>query len=93
MSKLKIYNPLSLDIDKDEPTFVNEQGVKWWLVSRGSYMSDTQESDPETLWRVKPQNSNGAYVVMSGNDVVYNTSKLEDALFKIDELFLIRTKK
>lgn len=89
---MRLYNPFLLDTEKDEPTFVNEEGTKWWLVARGSHLSKTRDSDPETAWRVKLKEGHEAYVVMNGQDVVFDTSNLENALFRIDALYLMRTK-
>lgn len=90
---MKIYNPLSLDTSKDEPTFVNEMGVKWWLVSVGSSMDDTKDSPKDgAIYRTEHPDRAEAYVVIHKGEPILETGSLESAFMRVDENYMRRTK-
>ena len=93
MSKARLYNPLSLNIKTDEPTFVNEDGVKWWAISIGSHLNeDGNDIQDGVVYRVLRPDGFEAYLVIHNDAVVFETGNLEHAFAKVDEIYLRRTK-
>lgn len=67
------YNPFALDVNTDEPTFVNEIGVRWWQLDVG----DPQDG---IAYRV----DGPAYVIVKDRRVIYETMSLEQLCFQFD---------
>jgi hypothetical protein len=76
---MKTYNPLTLDREKDEPTFQTEV-AKWWLV-------EISESKRYLLYIVESLNSLNYVIVDNINQkYVCATHILEDAFLKLSML-------
>lgn len=76
---MKTYNPLTLDREKDEPTFQTEV-AKWWLVG-------VSESKRYLLYIVESLNSVDYVIVDNTNHTfVCATQTLEDAGIKLSAL-------
>lgn len=75
---MKKYNVLSLDIEKDEPSFVNDK-AKWWLV---------ETFDNYYLYRVLTNNKESSYIGIDNTNgqIVDVTQSLETALVKLELL-------
>lgn len=75
---MKKYNVLSLDIEKDEPSFVNDK-AKWWLV---------ETFDNYYLYRVLTNNKESSYIGIDNTNgqIVDVTQSLESALVKLELL-------
>ncbi|QDF18937.1 hypothetical protein SEA_SCENTAE_218 [Gordonia phage SCentae] len=71
------------DDDTDEhpsPVFINEQGVKWWnLLIKGGV----------SVWRCKFPDGSQSYCVMQGDEVVYESTKIEEVGLRADVLSLM----
>lgn len=81
MSKVKIYNPLTLKIEKDEPTYENDKS-KWWLVH-------VSNSKKYSIYRVlQKENKEQDYVVINNktNDIEAISKSLEQCGVEIDML-------
>lgn len=76
---MKTYNPLTLDREKDEPTFQTEV-AKWWLIG-------VSESKRYILYIVESLNSVDYVIVDNMNhSFVCATQTLEDAGIKLTAL-------
>lgn len=76
---MKTYNPLTLDREKDEPTFQTDV-AKWWLVG-------LSESKRYLLYIVESLNSIDYVIVDNTNhSFVCATQTLEDAGIKLTAL-------
>lgn len=73
------YNPLSLNVNEDEPTYTNEVGVRWWQLDLG----DPQDG---VAFRV----DGDVYVIVKDRKVIYETHNLEQLCFQFDVLRLVR---
>lgn len=73
MAENKGFNPFSLDLDKDEPTFTNEVGIRWWQLALG----DSQDGVP---FRV----DGDMYVIVKDRKVIYDTQNLEQLCVQFD---------
>ncbi len=90
---MRTFNPLSLNTDKDEPTFINPEGTKWWLISYGSHLDeDGPNKEDGAVYRAITKEGGDAYVVIHGGEAILESNSLENCLFKIDENYLRRTK-
>lgn len=79
---MKTYNPLTLDREKDEPTFQTEV-AKWWLVG-------VSESKRYILYIVESLNSVDYVIVDNMNrSFVCATQTLEDADIKLRMLDVV----
>ena len=92
MGKPKVYNPLSLDVGKDEPTFVNELGVKWWLIGIGSSLADEPSVKDGVIYLTLMPDGKKSYIVVLDDQIVKETGNLEYAAGKTDQIYLVRTK-
>lgn len=73
---MKKYNVLTLDIEKDEPSFVNDK-AKWWLIDKaGDYC----------LYRVLTNEGYSTYIGVrnSTKQVVTVTQSYEAAMVALD---------
>lgn len=70
---MKLYNPLSISLDK--PSFINDEGVKWYAVDVGDRKYGT------AFYVVKPD-GNRSYVVIKNDKPVYIESfSLEQLMY------------
>jgi hypothetical protein len=76
------FNPLSLDINTEKPTFVNEIGIEWWQLGIGHKADGT-------AFRIEGGDVS-EYVIVIDRKVVYSTRSLEGLMFKFDALRLDR---
>lgn len=73
---MKKYNPLTLDREKDDPTFQTDV-AKWWLV-------EVSESKRYVLYIVESLNSVDYVIVDNTNHTFFcATQTLEDAYIKL----------
>ena len=90
---MNIYNPMSLDVNTDEPTFTNEDGVKWWLVHVGSSLNKKRNDITDgAVYRILRPDGYETYLVVVGDSVVKDTGNLEQAFYQVDVNYLARTK-
>lgn len=66
---MKKYNPLV--IDKSSPTFVNDEGVKWWAIDMG-------KEEYGQAYYVEKSDGERQYVVVKDHEIIYvETNTLE----------------
>ena len=79
--KIKVYSPLMLDIEKEEPTYENDKS-KWWLVH-------ISKSKKHSIYRVcSKETKEQDYVLMNNktNDIETISKQLEQCFVEIDLL-------
>jgi hypothetical protein len=90
---MKIYSPLSIDTDKDEPSFTNDEGTKWWLVALGSTMDSVPNNKEDgALYRVKNKQGEESYLVVHNGEIIKETENIESGWAKLDQNYLVRSK-
>jgi len=65
-----VYNPLTLDPDRDIPTFVNEADTKWWAVYAGPRGS---------IYLTRQPPMRDMYVVIINNRIVFTDRDMQPA--------------
>jgi hypothetical protein len=66
-----VYNPVTLDPDRDIPTFVNEADIKWWAIHVGPRL--------RAYFTRRPPKRD-MYVVISNNEIVYKNQDIQPVL-------------
>lgn len=79
------------DIFATEPDFVNADGVKWWRDESGTRYAARQvdENDKQLLpkvnvWLVETPSGERNYLIINGQEIVYETKSLEGIGVQID---------
>lgn len=77
---MKAYSPLGLDTKTTPPSFVNELGVKWWLIRQEKWGS---------LWRVEKEDQPVYLVLNKNSEIAGEYYQLEAAFVKLGVLELL----
>ena len=68
--------------DKSKPDFINEKGTKWWFDKSSTNYARKEDAKGITLpnvsvFYVEEINGNMSYVVIDGEDIIYESKQLE----------------
>jgi hypothetical protein len=66
-----VYNPVTLDPERDIPTFVNEADTKWWAIHAGPRA--------RAYFTRRPPKRD-MYIVIVNNEIVYRHQDLQPTL-------------
>lgn len=85
-------NPFAPFWEKNEPDFINDEGVKWWLDKDLTKYANRASLDYQAFIVMKPDGYTTRLVLDELRKPIYDSQKLEDVAFFIDKQKLIRKK-
>lgn len=77
----------------DDPDFVNDLGVKWWLDKSLTEYATREDGNgiglsDITIWCVEKPNGYKTHIMTQGEEALYENQKLEDMAVHVDILKL-----